>query len=199
MDVQNSEQLQAHAAYMVLMKLGNWQRLPWLLAGLAHINEDTARRCANESIAQYDSAADEAVLHHRLSFKFCSKAGPLRADLESFAASASRDELPAFRTEAAKLFFIQVTERSIEEPHSRVMRSITYRHHGPLSVAMSLRMCMVEWTISRNMNIMIAFCECLKRAQSIRCIPYVLELGLHPWLRALSKSEQWHSTSRWCT
>ena len=132
------------------MKLWNWQRLPWLLAGLAHLNEDTARRCANESIAQYDSAPDEAALHHRLTLEFCGKIGPLRADLEAFAAGASRDELPAFRTEATKLFFIPVTERSIEEPHSRVMRAITYRHHSPLSVTMSLRMRVIEWTIARS-------------------------------------------------
>ena len=181
------------------MKLGNWQRLPWLLAGLAHLNEDTARRCANESIAQYDSAPDEAALHHRLTLKFCSKVGPLRADLEAFAAGASRDELPAFRTEATKLFFIPVTERSIEEPHSRVMRAITYRHHSPLSVTMSLRMRVIEWTIARSAERMFAFSECLKRVQSIRRIPYMLELGLHPWLRELLTSGKPNQTSTWCT
>ena len=56
----------AHTAYILTVKLANWQQLPWLLAGIAHHYEDRARECAAKVVHQYDASADEDVLHHRL-------------------------------------------------------------------------------------------------------------------------------------
>ena len=130
-----------HVNYILMIKVGQiWNQLPWVLAGLSHMNEDTARSCACRIIQMYDSAPDEESLHHRLSTKFCSRGGDLRKSLDEFAAGASREELPIdFRIQVAKLCFVPCTERCIEAPHAKVMKSIAHRRHGPLSVSMSLR------------------------------------------------------------
>ena len=201
----------SHCAYIIILKLQNWEQLPWMLCGLAHCNEDTARSIAMRAIAQYDQArpggaAVEAAIHHRVSHKFLSP-GCLREQLEAFANNAGgRAEFAELYTEIAQLRFIPITERSIEEPHSRIKRAITYRNHGPLSVTLTARGTEVERTIAdessaeakaSSMLNFEALSKHISEVISVRKIPHMLEMGLHPWLRVLAEGHE--QTSKWVT
>ena len=113
------------------MKLHNWTVLPWLLCGLACSDEDLARDMGRKSLAQFDNAPESEAVHHRVTMTFCSHIGhSVRNQLEQFVNGTPREALPELHLAIAALFFIPITERCIEEPHSRVKRVISYRNHG---------------------------------------------------------------------
>ena len=188
----------AHCTYIIMTKLHHWQQLPWVLAGLAHVNEDVARRCAATALASFDQTPDNSVVHHRLTMKFCSHASPLRQNLQDFVNGTSRADLHIFYAEVARFFFIPVTERTIEEPHGRIKRSIAFRNHGPLSVSLTARLLEFEKQIAFSSELLVEFAACVKPARSVRCISDLLQLGVHPWIRKLrdtpkSQSSKWVS------
>ena len=112
--------------------------------------------------------------------------------------------MPELYHEIAKMRFIPVTERVIEEPHSRIKRSISYRNHGPLTVSMTARGREVEHAISDAGNDptcaqhFSALASHIASAASVRRIPHLLEVGLHPWLRKYSEQDR-DQTSKWVT
>ena len=67
-----------HMRLVLLSKLAHWQRLPWILCGLAHPIEDVGRRIAQD-IKDMLQQSPNQVLHHRLTKKFLSD--HLRAEL----------------------------------------------------------------------------------------------------------------------
>ena len=183
----------AHCTYVLQLKLQCWGQLPWKLCGLSHCDEFIARTIATEVISQYEQAPPNPALHHRVTSR-CLSPGCLREELDSFSNGASRADLPLLYHEIAKLRFVPITERSIEEPHSRVKRSIAFRNHGPLSVSMTARCREVEPIISGSLEQFEMLAQCIGEVTSIRPIPFKLDLGLHPWLRSLPRTAQ---TTKW--
>ena len=120
------DRAKSHCVYILSMKLIHWQQLPWLLCGLSHVNEETARGIANTCIAQFDQAPLAVAVHHRVSFKFLAP-GTLRTQLQAFADGTPRRELPELYIEIAKLRCVPVTEREIEGPHGRIKKRIAHR------------------------------------------------------------------------
>ena len=105
---------------ITLSKLDHWTRLPWKFCGLAHAEEEVARRVAEAVKATLDHCP-KAELHHRLTQKFLS--GRLRDELTRFAEGVPFADLNAeFRTAVPPLRFIPVTETAIESKHAATGR-----------------------------------------------------------------------------
>ena len=78
-----------HVAATLRIKLGYWQSLPWLLAGVAHHDEQLARRTAQAALDNFDSDPRECA-QHRITWKLLRPGAPFRAELEKVARGESR-------------------------------------------------------------------------------------------------------------
>eukprot|EP00959_Pyramimonas_sp_CCMP1952_P197326 4126634-Pyramimonas_sp.AAC.1 len=73
----------AHLKLVLRTKTDFWQRMPWLLCGLAHNDQAEAQRVARDVINALDTTPDK-TLHHRVAHQFMFD-GPLHGDLCRFA------------------------------------------------------------------------------------------------------------------
>ena len=108
------------------VKLNCWDLLPWKLCGVAHKNEETARRCCKEAIASFDAvSADRARFHHPLAIALLGP-GSARIALEQFAdGRIARASLPENILEViSALYWIPVVERVVEASHKDVKRAL---------------------------------------------------------------------------
>ena len=55
--------LRRHVYFTCTLKVSWWQQLPWVLFGIAHHREATARQCARRALQLYHSAGPEATHH----------------------------------------------------------------------------------------------------------------------------------------
>ena len=174
-----------HMQVVLLSKLDHWTRLPWKFCGLAHAEEEVARRIAGEVKARLDQCP-EAELHHRLTQKFLS--GSLRDELTRFAEGMPFAELNAeFRAAVAPLRFIPVTETTIEARHAvtgRLHRRDT--HAGPVMVSLYNRMVILERRIARETSPDASFfmniAKQLSIARRLGSAPARLGVQRHPLL-----------------
>ena len=180
----------------MLLKLHNWEELHWYLCILAHHDQATAREGGRRILIKFGKLPEEA-LHHRLTVHFCALGSPLRRQLQRFISGEKLTSLPELETAVSRLRFVPVTERSIERPHGILKKNITYRHHGPLSVAMSARAPEVERDFGSSETQFKSFAQHAEAAMSVRRIPHLLQLGGHPWLKPLSAGK--FDSSRWVT
>ena len=105
-----------HMRVVLLSKLDHWQRLHWVLCGLAHADEATARRIAQDIMRIMEDRPQE-ILHHRLTGKFLSN--PLHEELCRFADGERFENLSeAFQLAVSPLHFIPVVETIIESKHA---------------------------------------------------------------------------------
>ncbi len=181
----------AHISYVLTLKLHHWTELPWLLCVLGHPDESTAREGTHRILQQFDRCPVNAV-HHRLTLQFAAPDSPLRPQLEAFSAGTPRRELPELHGAAAGLLFIPVTERRVEGPHGLVKKSLTYKHHSPLSVAMAVR----RREIMRDFGTEASLQElaaCADEVRSVRRIPKLFGFARHPWLNHISHSAGTHA------
>eukprot|EP00969_Alexandrium_andersonii_P097976 4325299-Alexandrium_andersonii.AAC.1 len=183
-----------HVHFILLLKLQHWQELPWVLCILAHSSSEVARAGAAQILQKYDEVP-EAVCHHRLTHAFCSEGSALRAQLEQFRDGTDLGFLGDLQRAVAQLRFIPVTERSVERPHSLVMRALSYKHHGPLSVTMAIRCndILRDFATPASFNVLAAIAG---EAKSTREIQHLLGIQNHPWLRALPRDASTHCRVR---
>ena len=182
--LQDFEAGKGYCAFVLTVKLQNWDELPWRLCGLAHFDEHQARQVAKDVLQKYDLLPVDKV-HHNLTVKILSPTSPLRAELELFAAGRSRESLPLLMDTVLPLRGIPITERVIEAPHGRVKREIIHKNHKALSVSMALRVPDVERDILNSEEAFCQMCVFAEEAVSVRRIPRSLGLHGHPWIRAL--------------
>jgi hypothetical protein len=177
----------AQTLYIVTLKTQHWQELPWLLCGLAHTDETVARTIAVNILQKYDSWPTAAV-HHRLTLKFCSANADnkLQAQLRSFSEGASLQDLPDLLQEVSALRCIPVTERHVEAKHSLVLKALTHRHHGPLSVSMAVRLREIEKEFSSEKDF-AELAACMAQLNRVRHIPEAFMMTHHPWIRSMPK------------
>ena len=158
--VTDFEHGRAHMQTLLAIKLSAWDRLPWLLCGLAHHDEGVARSCAERAAALFDSTpAAASHLHHNVTLAFLSReawpggrapagaaerdspgdAVSWRKDLDEFASGESLVNLsPVFLSAVAKLKFIPVVERDMEAKHKdikHVLASLTRHSAARVSLA----------------------------------------------------------------
>ena len=181
-----------HMLYVLTLKLQHWQEAPWSLCILGHADESIARSGARSLLEKFD-ACPQPQLHHRLTLKFCCAGSPLRGQLEQFTDGTLLADLADLHREACKLRCIPVAERSVERPHGQVMKAITHKHHGPVSVAAALRFRETEKQFSGG-SCFDELVACMQEARHVRRIPGLLGISHHPWLRGLPMDAQ---TSNW--
>ena len=122
---------------------------------------------------------------------------PCGGNCRDSSAEKKLTSLPELETAVSRLRFVPVTERSSEQPHGILKTNITYRRHGPLSVAMSARAPEFERDFVPSETQFKSFVQHAEAAMSVRRIPHLLQLGGHPWLKPLSAGK--FDSSRWVT
>ena len=137
------EDFEAGHAYLELglqVKFDFWNRTPWLLAGIAHHDTDTARRVASKACEAFDELHfdDPAFVHHPLTLCFLQRDSLVRAEVNTFIASGVMGD--RLKLEAAKLRLTPVVERSIEAKHALVTRRAGRHFRTGRVVSLTLRM-----------------------------------------------------------
>jgi hypothetical protein len=148
--VTDFEHGRAHMQTLLAIKLSAWDRLPWLLCGLAHHDEGVARSCAARAALLFDSTpAAVSHMHHAITSAFLSREAPggrapaasLRDDLDKFVGGEALVNLsPRLLSAVAKLKFIPVVERDMEAKHKdvkHVLASLT--RHSAARVSLAIR------------------------------------------------------------
>lgn len=137
------EYAKAHLHFVLAAKFAFWQKIPWRLCGISHHWPSVARQIAGDCLAEFDeSMRTVGVLeehHHPVSLRFLRQGGPLRTDLEAFAAGAPMSE--HLQSEAFALKFVPVVERVVEALHRDV--KVASKHNiklGPTKVSLAVRL-----------------------------------------------------------
>ncbi len=129
-------QCRNHLFLFLKMKLDFWSKPPYVFCGMAHWDPGIARRCAREGRALFERNPVQ-VAHHRVTWRICHH---YHLDLQKFIDGASLSELSAdFQWQVAALFFVPVTERSIEAKHALVKMALFDAGLKGSTVKISLR------------------------------------------------------------
>ncbi len=136
------EYAKAHLHFVLVAKFDFWQKIPWRLCGISHHWPSVARQIAGDCLAEFDESMRMAGVleehHHPVSLRFLAPGGPLRTDLEAFAAGAPMSE--HLQSEAFALKFIPVVERVVEALHRDVKVASKHIKLGPTKVSLSVRL-----------------------------------------------------------
>lgn len=124
-----------HCLLVVTAKLGHWNRVPWLLFGIAHHDVGVARGCAQRALQQH-AAMGDACQHHWLTKLCCTQGFPVREQMVSFVGGMSLADLPHLERLAARFKFPTISERWIEGRHALMHQSLRNApHHSAQHVA----------------------------------------------------------------
>ena len=169
-------------------ELAFWKKLPYLLAGLAHIHETVARSCAAKAVDMFDdsSSGDAVSLHHPITLRFLVH---LRDDMELFIQGSSRETLSiAFQHEVAMVRFWPVAERVIEATHKDAKKDAGLMRAGPASYSLAVR---ARPLLSRAcQDHMLEMLQCINRARKFNQVVDELGFNNHPRVRAFASKVQ---------
>ena len=148
--VANFISAKAHIALVLQSKTNWWQRLPWLLLGLATFDEAEAKQVAIDVLAAISSCPDP-MLHHRVVHDFM-PGKDLHGDFLAFVAGTPREELSdQFRQKLAEFRFVPATETTIERKHAVTTRSGRRATNvGAVATSLSNRMPILERRLQRD-------------------------------------------------
>ena len=168
---------------LLRMKTSYMQKLPWLLAGLAHPCEATAREVARKCLEVWQEESRPEA-HHRLTTKLFAP-GVFLDSLKAFADGAAFNALPqAFLKQVAVYRFVPVVETTIEEKHARVALSKKRHHIGPVRISLSNRLPLLErWLLRRHVS-GEKLLEKFAISRSLKQVPHLLGVEDHPALEA---------------
>ena len=121
-------------------KLDYFQRLPWLLAGCAALDEDVARCLAKKALALYDQSPNAALQHPR-SHQLLQQGSAFREGLVQFAAGAARSSLS----------------------HAKVAQANRTHSLGPVKVSLQNRMPMLERRLRADQEDRLPSLQCCKK------------------------------------
>jgi hypothetical protein len=183
--VKDFSKARAHLVYVISYKTQHWKDLPWFLCSLASFDTAVARDSCKKILSIFDAMPTD-VLHHRLTTTFCATGGPLRHQMEAFAAGESLRTLTELRLEINKLRLIPLTERAAERPHSLIMKAVTHKNHGPLSVAFAFRGAELEKKFS-NPERFEQLVEQAALCRNPKDVARLFSLTRHPWIQLLQE------------
>lgn len=171
----------AHIELQLRTKLDFWNRLPWLLVALAHVDEMEARAAARRAVEMFNLTPYKE-LHHRKTWKWLQPGGALRAHVDNFIAGSPRMSLPPWVLRLlAEFRFIIIVESSIEAKHSKVKLSSAWKI-GPVRISLANRLALIEQMISKDVQGIQLFCSYFEKARNIIRIPQLLGFERHPSL-----------------
>ena len=173
----------AHKHLMSLLKLKTvfWQQLPWILCGLALLDEVRAKEIGRKAIQMFSKDPRREV-HHRLTWFWLRPGGLLRYQLDLYVSTdMSRDEVgqPCCRVVAA-LRFVIVVETTIEAKHAVVTAARRRHAIGPVRVSLSNRLQMLEkWIVHGHMTAE-ELVACFDRMRSLKSLMREFGFDLTP-------------------
>ena len=179
---------EAHVQMILTQKTQVWNCLPWKLCGLAHWHWQVAKDAAVECLRLYDAVPEGEAVHHRLSTKCLSPAGPLRAQVEHMARHGSLNDFGGRATlqiELAKLSLIPIVERVIERTHAETHRRISMRKVSGCSVSSGLRVSEIEIIMRSSEAEYSTLCQRMDTARNLKAACRELCLHRHPSLEQL--------------
>ena len=135
--VADCDAARAHLELQLRVKLDYWHRVPWILCGLAHWNEDEGRECARIAVSAINSfslSAFDAVTQRWAS-------PPLVQELQKFAQGMAFSQCSSFfQEEAVALYLAPVNETCIESKHARATKAVAGASNaGPVTVSLANR------------------------------------------------------------
>ena len=182
----------SHVLALLQMKLGHWQKLPWILIGMAAVDEDKARESARRALRMFDIDPRQEA-HHRITWKWLRPGCMLRLAVQDFAAGVRRECLPEDALSELSVFrFIPCVETTIEEKHSRVAKSRRRHFLSPVRISLSNRMPLFERLVARAQISMVKFLELFGHARHLRKVSVLLNIAEHAELskRRISSSKR---------
>ena len=135
------------------LKVDFLKRLPCLLAGLALINEESARKIGREVLAQFAQCPVQDQ-HHRLTWKLLQEDAPFRRELQTFVDGKPRRELAAHALETIASFrYLFSAESRVEGKHGKVTVAAAYKRFLPTRVSLQNRLPLLEkWLASGQVS-----------------------------------------------
>ena len=138
------QDFEAGRSYLQLglqVKMNFWCKLPWRLAVLSHTDAAVARAAAADMLETTAGLAgfegDASLVHHPMTLHFLGSGSLLRPMIQEFASGETMHEF--LRSEACKLAFMPVVERSIEAKHSLISRRVQKNWRSGRIVSLTLR------------------------------------------------------------
>ena len=164
----------------VSSKLDFWQRLPWLMAGLAQVDVEAAREIAHRVLSSFAKDPRECA-HHRMTWHLLRPGASFREELEKFAGGARRTDCSEeFLRQVAVFKLMPISETSIEGRHARVAMAMGKQSMGPVRVSLANRMGMLETRLLRDEGFGQELLSEFAAARSIKKIATMLNLEGHP-------------------
>ena len=164
---------------LLRMKTAYLQKLPWLLAGLAHTCEQTSREIGQRVLDQW-AQDPRPEAHHRITSELLCP-GPFMDSLRKWVGGAELQDLSkTFLMHVAAWRFAPVVETAIEEKHARVALAKRRHHIGPVRISLANRLPLLERWMKRGhvsaQELLHFFNDC----RSLKTIPSLLNLANHP-------------------
>ena len=159
-----------------------WNVLPWVLAGIAHWDEDKARALANKVISQFKQDPRESVHHHR-TWRLMQPGASFMRDLEAFAAGRPRSECSDdFLAELARLKFIPWNQTPIEARHSILSRRLGKQNTlGPARVSLSNRLLQFRRYLEQHgKSFMDKFTSIFEECHHVKRAANLVNMSSHP-------------------
>ena len=166
---------------LLRMKTSYLQKLPWLLAGLAHTSEDTARGIACKILEQWNEDPRPQA-HHRVTADLL-QPGLFLDSLRAFANGQEFCQMPRdFQLRVAMWRFVPVVETTIEEKHARVALSKKRHHLGPVRISLANRLPLLERWLQRGHVSAQELLSAFEKCRSLKKLPFLLGVEDHPLL-----------------
>ena len=166
---------------LLRMKTAYLQKLPWLLAGLAHPDIQISREIGAKILQQWDlDPRPEA--HHRITSRLLSP-GAFLDSLKAWVAGANfRDLSEEYQKHVASLRFTPIVETTIEEKHARVAMSKKRHHLGPVRISLANRLPLLERWIKRGHVSGKQLLDLFTESRQLKKVPMLLRVEGHPLL-----------------
>ena len=170
------------------LKLANWTKLPWRLAGLAHQFEYKARAAARSCLHLWDSLRSDSVEHHHPVSRWWLETH--RREVQDFANGGSRVHWSQELQEHLACFrFWPCSERIVEATHKNAKKYAGFDRATPLTKSTSLRSeVSLHGAAQENLPLLLG---CIDR--KIKDVVRTIGFGQHPTIHALLEAKA-HST-----
>jgi hypothetical protein len=171
--------------FTVAVKLAPWQRLPLLLCGGAHSDEQVARGLVCKAYAMHAEETFSHVGGHPLSRLFFDKDSPLFPEVIRFMQGRPRTELQNLMFRLGQLALIPETERLVEGMHAIMHKHIrSAPHHTVCHAALSMHLPEIKSALDADPQFLQHLAaSCFRVRTPVNALK---ELGLGRYLLALS-------------
>ena len=182
----------AHIESVLRVKFDWLERLPWVLAALAHPNPDVARRFGLRAVQMYDAQTpDVQSLHHPRTLLFLSSRSALRPLLDQFLQGMPLHSLPYLEFHVGVFRFANIVERYIEASHSLVSRSPATNCSGPV-VSLTRRLWQLQQDLQECPAKLALVVSCFEQTRHAAHLPHLLGLANHPVFHGCSAHKMPH-------